>query len=153
MNPPGDHDLIARAIWFHDAVYDPKRQDNEERSALLAEEFLSTDAAAVARLVRVTKNHSLAITREEMSLCDIDLSILGMNRQRYQQYAHGIRQEYGFASDMAYWTARLEVLRTFNSGQIYKTKHFYPIETQAHANLQWEMKEIEIQLDSYKKIM
>src|SRR6266545_4870561 len=54
---------VALAAWFHDAVYDPRRDDNEEASARLAEAALNAlelpadVIAEVARLVRLTATH------------------------------------------------------------------------------------------------
>src|SRR5262245_29954004 len=35
-----DLDAVRLAAWYHDAVYDPHRVDNEEASAILAESTL-----------------------------------------------------------------------------------------------------------------
>lgn len=73
---------VELAIWFHDAIYDPQRNDNEERSALLAEETLRAGnepemAQRVGDLIRLTTHASIQLTGDEALLCDIDLAIFG----------------------------------------------------------------------------
>src|SRR6185436_2645450 len=54
-----DIEAVRLAAWFHDAVYDVRAPDNEERSAQLAESVLpaydvdDATVAEVARLVRL----------------------------------------------------------------------------------------------------
>src|SRR5947209_3802616 len=61
-------DEVEAALWFHDAVYDPRLADNEERSAAWAVQAL-TDAsidpdatARIAALVLLTKHNQAPIT-------------------------------------------------------------------------------------------
>ncbi|MFC7649136.1 HD domain-containing protein [Streptosporangium lutulentum] len=68
-------DLVRLAAWFHDAVYDPRRGDNEERSATLAERVLpelglpAEAVATVARLVRLTVTHDPAAATRTGPCC------------------------------------------------------------------------------------
>jgi predicted metal-dependent HD superfamily phosphohydrolase len=74
-----DRAILIEAIWWHDVVYDPKRPDNEEQSAILAEQHVDPGIGAeVGRLVRLTKTHEVAPDdRRGAVLISIDLSILG----------------------------------------------------------------------------
>lgn len=104
---------IVLAAWFHDAVYDGAR-DDEERSAALAESELAgtgVDAAEVARLVRVTETHDPAPGDHAGEvLCDADLAILAAGPERYREYAAGVRRDYAHVPDPEFRAGRLAVL-------------------------------------------
>ncbi|MFI5806479.1 hypothetical protein [Streptomyces sp. NPDC051561] len=112
-----DPDLVRLAAWFHDAVYLPDRDTNEDRSARLAERALpelglSADATAeVARLVRLTVTHDPdpEDTNGE-ALCDADLAILAAPPEAYAAYASAVRAEYAFVPDPDFRTGRAAVL-------------------------------------------
>jgi predicted metal-dependent HD superfamily phosphohydrolase len=115
----GDAEAVRLAAWFHDAVYDPSRGDNEERSAVLAERMLAdTDlpaetVAEVARLVRLTTTHDPRDDdRNGAVLCDADLAILAAPPDRYAAYAASVREEYAAVPDDAFRAGRAEVLRS-----------------------------------------
>jgi predicted metal-dependent HD superfamily phosphohydrolase len=91
---------IEMAIFFHDAVYDVKASDNEERSAQLACSSLASlgaspeFAARVAELIRATDHRQPARDESEKLNCDIDLSILGRDETQYKAYTDAIFREY-----------------------------------------------------------
>lgn len=106
-----DAAFVGYAIWFHDAIYDPTRSDNEELSAQWAERELASLApklaAPVAALIRRTKNHAEgAASGDEALFLDMDMAILGAPRVDYVAYAAGVRAEYGHAPDAAFIAGR-----------------------------------------------
>ncbi|MDX6738834.1 HD domain-containing protein [Actinocorallia sp. A-T 12471] len=110
-----DPDAVRLAAWFHDAVYDPQRDDNEERSARLAERMLAdttfepSRAAHVAALVRMTKTHDPQDPDGKV-LCDADLAILASDRASYDAYTAAVRAEYSFVPGDYFALGRTAVL-------------------------------------------
>ena len=113
-------DLLETALWFHDAVYDPIRRDNEAASGRLAREELTADGATedhvaeVERLIGLTAGH--AATAGDVlgaRMVSIDLSILGAAPAVYDSYVRGVRQEYGHVPEKAWRAGRAAVLQRF----------------------------------------
>jgi len=118
----GSPGTVALAAWFHDAVYDPTRHDNEERSAELAVTELTAlgldpvTVDAVARLVRATAHlgdGEPPADADARALLDADLAILGAAPARYERYARDIRREYAHVSATDYARGRVAVLERF----------------------------------------
>src|SRR6266849_2242997 len=83
-----DGDAVEAAIWFHDASYDTRRNDNEERSAARAMVRLAgtTDegrGAGIAAMLRATAGNAMtdfadaAAGRDCALFIHMDLAILG----------------------------------------------------------------------------
>ena len=111
-----DPDAVRLAAWYHDAVYDPERSDNEEISAQRARAGLrglvdDERAAEVERLVRLTAGHDPAPEDGNGAvLCDADLAVLAAPAESYAAYASAVRAEYGHLSDEEFTTGRIAVL-------------------------------------------
>jgi len=117
-----DPAAVELAIWFHDAVYDPRAKDNESRSAELAAVLLGpigvprSTIERTVRLVLATAHLSAAdppADRETAVLLDADLAVLGSSEERYRRYAADIRKEYAWVPDEDYRAGRAAVLRAF----------------------------------------
>lgn len=140
--------LIDAAIWFHDAVYDTRRQDNEQRSAALAHDALTALAwpgasvQRVAGLVLATQHHQAEVSDTDAWLfLDLDLSVLGQSAAHYQAYADAVRREYSWVEAPAYRAGRARVLRSFLDRElIYQTPTLRSAwEAAARHNLQAEL--------------
>jgi predicted metal-dependent HD superfamily phosphohydrolase len=136
------------AIWWHDAVYDPRASDNEARSAELACRELpalgasTEDVEEVARLIRLTAGHSVPEgDRLGAILVSIDLSILAARPADYDAYAEAVRQEYAHVPDAQWTSGRAAVLQRFlDAPVIFPDPEFRAAwEAQARANLAREI--------------
>ncbi|MCO8161270.1 hypothetical protein NJC38_03765 [Pseudomonas sp. 21LCFQ010] len=111
-------ELLELAIWYHDAIYDPSRQDNESRSAELASQVLKasglgTQVQTVHELIMATDHRQPATSADQRLLVDIDLSILAATPSEYSAYAKAVRLEYGCFPDALYVPGRVAVLKKF----------------------------------------
>jgi predicted metal-dependent HD superfamily phosphohydrolase len=137
---PGEIEL---ALWFHDAFYDPKRDDNEERSAQWArdcvlEAGLPVDIAdRLHALVLATRHEAVPEDADAQLLVDVDLAILGSDAARFDESDEQIRLEYAHVPEDEYRAGRRRVLGEFLARpRLYSTDYFYSrYERQARENL------------------
>jgi predicted metal-dependent HD superfamily phosphohydrolase len=138
---PGE---VALALWFHDAIYDVHAHDNEARSADWARQALleagaAADAAErVHALVMATRHDAVPQGRDAELLIDIDLSILGAERARFDEYERQVQAEYAFVPDEVRLPRRRAILQRFlDRDAIYATPRMHEqLEARARANLQ-----------------
>lgn len=135
---------VALAIWFHDAIHDPKLSANEVKSAAWAARSLvaaglgSEVAQRVYDLVLATRHDKPVQGRDAALVVDIDLAILGSPSERFEAYDRDIRKEYAWVSGFRYRSQRRHVLQGFLSrARIYETACAAELlEEQARINLQ-----------------
>jgi predicted metal-dependent HD superfamily phosphohydrolase len=139
---------VLLAAWFHDAIYDSRAADNEQRSSDLAEEYLRDWPSSgswlghVRNLILLTRTHQPPIgDHDALILLDADLGILGAAPERYREYADGIRREYGWVPEERYRQGRGDVLRRFlERSRIYQTELMFTArEAQARENIAAEI--------------
>lgn len=138
LNKPTD---VLRAIWFHDAIYNPENNTNETKSSNLFKQQYQyvldkTSLNNIEQLIVATKNH-VPFDNDSKYFLDIDISILGKSPERFKKYEQEIREEYKQFSDKTYNTKRKEILKQFlDKERIYSTDYFYnKYEKQARTNI------------------
>ena len=135
---------IELALWFHDAVYDVRRQDNEQRSAAWARDValragVSVDITdRVHQLIIATEHDGVPAAVDEKLMVDVDLAILGAPVERFDEYESQVREEYSWVPGWVFRRKRREILRAFLSRpRIFNTEHFIATyEQHARANLE-----------------
>jgi predicted metal-dependent HD superfamily phosphohydrolase len=111
-----DPAAVRLAAWYHDAVYEPSRDDNEAVSAQRARAGLrglvpDERIEEVERLVLLTAGHDPAPEDANGAvLCDADLAVLAGPPEAYAAYASAVRTEYGHLSDEVFTAGRIAVL-------------------------------------------
>jgi predicted metal-dependent HD superfamily phosphohydrolase len=143
--------LIAIALWFHDAFYDPTRDDNEERSAdwardeALAAGMTQATAQRLHDLVMATRHEAMPDDADARLLVDIDLSILGSDAARFDESDEQIRREYAHVPEGEWKVGRKRVLRGFlDRERLYGTQRYHSaLEARARENLQRALRRLD----------
>jgi len=110
---------VQVALWFHDAVYDTHRSDNEAASAEWASAVMRAAGGTeeivgrIARLILATRHDVVPNDPDQALLVDIDLAILGAPADRFDEYEAQIRREYGWVPDAEFRAGRSAVLQRF----------------------------------------
>ncbi len=116
-------------LWFHDVIYDTQRHDNEERSADWAR----------------TRHAAEPVGIDAEVLVDADLSILGAQSARFQEYEAQVRSEYGWVPDAMFRPTRAKILKEFlGRPHLFCTARFRErYEAQARRNLEHSLVNLE----------
>ena len=119
-----DPEAVRCAILLHDAIYEPRRIDNESRSAALAARMLEgmvpdDTLARTIRLIEATARHAIpadlpGAEAADMALfLDMDLSILGASPSDFDAYEAGVRHEYREVPEAVFRHGRAAILEGF----------------------------------------
>jgi predicted metal-dependent HD superfamily phosphohydrolase len=139
---------VALAILFHDAIYEPGRPDNEDRSAELAIETLRDHPIAnvdrIAAMVRATKSHDHIADADDHDLAhfiDADMAIIGTPPDVYDAYAQAVRREFSNVPAPMFAQGRKSFLaKQLARPSLFHTPYFRArYEDAARANLSREL--------------
>ena len=102
-----ERDMLTLAAIFHDIIYDPRRGDNEERSAalFLAHSPLDVDTEEIASIIRDTKTHKPS-THLSAIFSHMDMSVVRQPYEKLLTWEHGIKAEYRHLPGVVYCVAR-----------------------------------------------
>ena len=145
-----DPQTVQFGIWYHDVVYNVLTSTNELESAKLARQHLFAMGYPANKINRcfdmivATKTHQLPPQVDDIDgrfFMDIDLSILGADKEQYLEYAEQVRNEYKVFPSFLYRRGRKKALQhLLDTPSIYKTDLFRDkLEAKARANLQMEL--------------
>jgi len=137
-----DPDAVEMALWFHDAIYDTRAEDNEDRSADLfdAEVGCHADDAfreKVIELILVTSHGDPPWDRDTGFIVDIDLSSFGLPWDDFMEDSSNVRKEYAHLSDSEFHRGQLRFFRhLLTRPSFFSTPYFrHHYEDQARSNL------------------
>lgn len=132
-------DIAELALWLHDVVWEPMRDDCEARSVAWAADHLPVLPALreLPALILETRHlPAAAVSPDAAVVRDADLAILAASEAAYDAYDAAIRAEYAAVPDDEYRRGRAHILTAFAARDpLYFTAPFRAREPVARANL------------------
>ncbi len=132
-------DVAELALWLHDVVWEPMRDDCEQRSVEWAMEHLPVLRAlrALSALILETGHlKASSVTPDAAVVRDADLSILAADDPVFDAYEHAVRAEYAMLPAAQFQAGRARILADFASRQpLFFTPVMQLREPRARANL------------------
>lgn len=108
------YEKLMLCALFHDIVYDPMRQDNEEKSAEFfincCSEKGNQDLLEVKQMILDTKTHEATTDLSEL-FNHFDMKVVEMDYEKLLEWERGIHDEYQSYGDL-YKTGRLHFLES-----------------------------------------
>ena len=110
-----DPEAIELAIWFHDVIYDPKADDNEQKSAELFQTVVGKQrniafVSKVVDLIELTFHRLAPLNTDQQYILDIDLSSFGLPWELFSRDSQNIRREHSHLSDEEFARSHLSFL-------------------------------------------
>lgn len=139
------------AILFGSYVFDPRREDNEERSADYVRNVCKNlgmsaqFAHNVTSMILSTKHNSYNIIDNDTDLVtDIDISVLGSSPEKFGEYRKNLRKEYSWMYDDTFTKAETLFFEKFSHrAHIYSSDVFRKkLEKQAKENVTAALRDI-----------
>lgn len=135
---------VEIALWFHDAVYERRANDNEARSAQLAASKARAAGVApgsaerISALIMATRRGAVPHDDDTKVVVDVDLAIFGETPARFDQYEEQMRWEYSWLPGFLFKKQWDDVLSEILArSAIFNTQPFRErYESQARTNIQ-----------------
>jgi predicted metal-dependent HD superfamily phosphohydrolase len=108
-----DYEKMVLCALFHDCVYDPMRNDNEEKSAqffINCCQEKNQDVLDIKQMILDTKTHESTTPLSE-KFNQLDMNIVERDFNQLLEWENGIREEYKAYGDM-YKMGRLQFLES-----------------------------------------
>lgn len=148
---------LLMAALYHFFVYDPLRDDNEQKSA----EYLRNKLTAarvntnfidqvVAIMLAPIKSVDMAYaSKDAQYLADANMAIYGESPDVYQRYTAAIREEFANVADFNWYRQRIRfLLPLLQSTRIFHSDEFSRLEKHARNNIATELLTM---IDSYER--
>ena len=95
-------------------------------------------------MVMATRHNAVPEGADAQILIDIDLSILGAEAQRFDEYERQIREEYAWVPGILFRRERRKILEQIvERPRIFNTEHFFKtLEVRARGNLERSIRQL-----------